>query len=83
MLWHGAAGETRVNIIDTPGHADFGGEVERILGMVDGCLLLVDAEEGVMPQTKFVLGKALKLGLQAHRGAEQGRPPERRAPTGC
>jgi len=63
VLWHGAAGETRINIIDTPGHADFGGEVERILGMVDGCLLLVDAEEGVMPQTKFVLGKALKLGL--------------------
>jgi GTP-binding protein len=57
-------GETRINIIDTPGHADFGGEVERILGMVDGCLLLVDAEEGVMPQTKFVLGKALKLGLR-------------------
>jgi GTP-binding protein len=64
VLWKGAAGETRINIIDTPGHADFGGEVERILGMVDGCLLLVDAEEGVMPQTKFVLGKALKLGLK-------------------
>jgi GTP-binding protein len=64
VLWHGAEGETRINIIDTPGHADFGGEVERILGMVDGCLLLVDAEEGVMPQTKFVLGKALKLGLK-------------------
>src|SRR5262249_54196773 len=64
VLWHGAAGDTRINIIDTPGHADFGGEVERILGMVDGCLLLVDAEEGVMPQTKFVLGKALKLGLK-------------------
>jgi GTP-binding protein len=63
VLWHGAAGETRINIIDTPGHADFGGEVERILGMVDGCVLLVDAEEGVMPQTKFVLGKALKIGL--------------------
>ena len=64
VLWHGAGGDTRINIIDTPGHADFGGEVERILGMVDGCLLLVDAEEGVMPQTKFVLGKALKLGLK-------------------
>ena len=64
VLWHGKAGETRINIIDTPGHADFGGEVERILGMVDGCLLLVDAEEGVMPQTKFVLGKALKMGLR-------------------
>jgi GTP-binding protein len=64
VLWHGSAGDTRINIIDTPGHADFGGEVERILGMVDGALLLVDAEEGVMPQTKFVLGKALKLGLR-------------------
>src|SRR3990167_4518148 len=64
VLWHGKAGETRINIIDTPGHADFGGEVERILGMVDGCVLLVDAEEGVMPQTKFVLGKALKMGLK-------------------
>jgi len=64
VLWHGQAGETRINIIDTPGHADFGGEVERILGMVDGCVLLVDAEEGVMPQTKFVLGKALKMGLK-------------------
>src|SRR5580700_12305844 len=64
VLWHGEAGDTRINIIDTPGHADFGGEVERILGMVDGCVLLVDAEEGVMPQTKFVLGKALKVGLK-------------------
>jgi len=57
-------GETRINIVDTPGHADFGGEVERILGMVDGVLLLVDASEGPMPQTKFVTGKALKLGLK-------------------
>ncbi|HUH24440.1 MAG TPA: translational GTPase TypA, partial [Brevundimonas sp.] len=64
VLWNGKAGETRINIIDTPGHADFGGEVERILGMVDGCVILVDAEEGVMPQTKFVLGKALKMGLR-------------------
>ena len=64
VLWHGEAGDTRINIIDTPGHADFGGEVERILGMVDGCVILVDAEEGVMPQTKFVLGKALKMGLR-------------------
>ena len=64
VLWNGAAGETRINIIDTPGHADFGGEVERILGMVDGCVILVDAEEGVMPQTKFVLTKALKMGLR-------------------
>ncbi|MHC3125918.1 GTP-binding protein TypA [Brevundimonas sp. GN22] len=64
VLWNGKAGETRINIIDTPGHADFGGEVERILGMVDGCVILVDAEEGVMPQTKFVLTKALRMGLR-------------------
>jgi GTP-binding protein len=57
-------GETRVNIVDTPGHADFGGEVERILSMVEGVVLLVDSAEGPMPQTKFVLGKALKLGLK-------------------
>jgi GTP-binding protein len=55
---------TRINIVDTPGHADFGGEVERILSMVDGVVLLVDAAESVMPQTKFVLSKALKLGLK-------------------
>jgi len=55
---------TRVNIVDTPGHADFGGEVERILSMVDGVVLLVDAAEGPMPQTKFVTSKALKLGLR-------------------
>ena len=54
---------TRINIVDTPGHADFGGEVERILSMVDGVVLLVDSSEGPMPQTKFVLGKALKIGL--------------------
>jgi len=58
--WHG----TRINTVDTPGHADFGGEVERILSMVDGVVLLVDAAESVMPQTKFVLSKALKLGLK-------------------
>ncbi|MDE2267301.1 MAG: translational GTPase TypA [Alphaproteobacteria bacterium] len=57
-------GTTRINIVDTPGHADFGGEVERILSMVDGVVLLVDAAESVMPQTKFVLSKALKLGLK-------------------
>ena len=56
--------DTRINIVDTPGHADFGGEVERILSMVDGVVLLVDAAESVMPQTKFVLSKALKLGLK-------------------
>ena len=55
-------GDTKINIIDTPGHADFGGEVERILMMVDGVLLLVDAFEGCMPQTRFVLKKALNLG---------------------
>ncbi|NBE08554.1 translational GTPase TypA [Paragemmobacter ruber] len=57
-------GETRINIVDTPGHADFGGEVERILNMVDGVVLLVDAAEGPMPQTKFVTSKALALGLR-------------------
>jgi GTP-binding protein len=55
---------TRINIVDTPGHADFGGEVERVLGMVDGCLLIVDANEGPMPQTRFVLRKALEQGLR-------------------
>jgi GTP-binding protein len=55
----------RINIIDTPGHADFGGEVERVLNMADGCLLLIDSVEGPMPQTKFVLRKALQLGLHA------------------
>ncbi|MGD2133544.1 MAG: translational GTPase TypA [Maricaulaceae bacterium] len=64
VVWPSANGEVRINIVDTPGHADFGGEVERILSMVDGCLLLVDAEEGPMPQTKFVLAKALALGLR-------------------
>ncbi len=58
--WQG----NRINIVDTPGHADFGGEVERILGMVDGAIVLVDAAEGPLPQTKFVLSKALKLGLK-------------------
>ncbi len=56
--------DTRINIVDTPGHADFGGEVERILNMVDGAVLLVDAAEGPMPQTKFVLQKALKIGIK-------------------
>ncbi len=60
VLWHG----TRINIVDTPGHADFGGEVERILSMVDGAIVLVDAAEGPLPQTKFVVGKALKIGLK-------------------
>src|SRR6187549_334552 len=56
--------DIKINIIDTPGHADFGGEVERVLSMADGVLLLVDAFEGVMPQTRFVLGKALAAGLK-------------------
>ena len=56
--------DVRINIVDTPGHADFGGEVERILNMVDGAIVLVDAAEGPMPQTKFVVGKALKVGLK-------------------
>lgn len=56
--------ETVINIVDTPGHADFGGEVERVLGMVDGCILIVDANEGPMPQTRFVLKKALEKGLR-------------------
>src|ERR1700674_3520957 len=60
ILWH----DTRINIVDTPGHADFGGEVERILNMVDGAIVLVDAAEGPMPQTKFVVSKALKVGLK-------------------
>src|ERR1700674_3340449 len=54
---------TRINIVDTPGHADFGGEVERILNMVDGAIVLVDAAEGPLPQTKFVVSKALHVGL--------------------
>ena len=56
--------DIKINIIDTPGHADFGGEVERVLNMADGVLLLVDAFEGTMPQTRFVLSKALALGLK-------------------
>ena len=63
----------KINIIDTPGHADFGGEVERVLNMCDGVLLLVDAFEGTMPQTRFVLQKALALGKKAHRRHQQGR----------
>ena len=60
VLWK----DTRINIVDTPGHADFGGEVERILNMVDGVVVLVDASEGPLPQTKFVVSKALKRGLR-------------------
>jgi len=64
-----------INIVDTPGHADFGGEVERVLGMVDSCLLIVDAGEGPMPQTRFVLRKALERGLR-HRCDQQNRSSE-------
>src|SRR5258708_25479755 len=60
VVWNG----TKINIIDTPGHADFGGEVERVLTMADGCLLLIDAKEGPMPQTRFVLKKALEKKLK-------------------
>ena len=89
VLWK----DTRINIVDTPGHADFGGEVERILNMVDGALVLVDAAEGPLPQTKFVVTKALKVGLKpivvinkvdrsgrpAHRSRQRGVRPVRRA----
>ena len=71
-------GDTRINIVDTPGHADFGGEVERILGMVDGAIVLVDAAEGPMPQTKFVVGKALKVGLKPIVAVNKIDKPERR-----
>jgi len=64
VVWGTNDAPVRLNIVDTPGHADFGGEVERILSMVDGCLLLIDAAEGPMPQTKFVLSKALAIGLK-------------------
>src|SRR5262249_52618767 len=60
IVWN----NTRINIVDTPGHADFGGEVERILNMVDGALVLVDAAEGPLPQTKLVVSKALRVGLR-------------------
>ena len=75
-------GGTRINIVDTPGHADFGGEVERVLSMVDGVLLLVDAVEGPMPQTRFVTRKALALGLKADRRGQQDRPPRRASGVG-
>jgi GTP-binding protein len=60
VIWN----DTKINIIDTPGHADFGGEVERVLKMADGCLLLIDAKEGPMPQTRFVLRRALEMKLK-------------------
>jgi GTP-binding protein len=75
LLWN----DNRLNIVDTPGHADFGGEVERVLSMVDGVLVLVDAAEGPMPQTKFVLTKALKLGLKPFVVINKADKPESRA----
>ena len=80
VRWDGKgapAGGVTFNIIDTPGHADFGGEVERGLSMVDGIALLVDASEGPLPQTRFVLRKALQAHLPGDPGGEQGRPPGR------
>jgi GTP-binding protein len=71
--------DVRINIVDTPGHADFGGEVERILNMVDGVVVLVDAAEGPMPQTKFVVGKALKLGLRPIVAVNKVDRPDARA----
>src|ERR1700693_2140913 len=65
VSWRSDGRDVRINIVDTPGHADFGGEVERVLSMVDGVLILVDAVEGPMPQTRFVTRKALALGLKA------------------
>src|ERR1035437_10062035 len=71
---------TKINIIDTPGHADFGGEVERVLNMADGCLLLIDAKEGPMPQTRFVLKKALEMGhkiiVVVNKNGKPGARPE-------
>ena len=72
----------RIHLVDTPGHADFGGEVERVLGMVDAVLLLVDAVEGVMPQTRFVLGKALAHGLRPIVVVNKIDRPEQRAERG-
>ena len=77
ILYH----DVKINIVDTPGHSDFGGEVERALKMVDGVMLLVDASEGPLPQTRYVLSKALEAHLAADSGDQQDRPL-RRAPAG-
>jgi GTP-binding protein len=77
VLWQGV----KVNIVDTPGHADFGGEVERALSLVDRVLLLVDAAEGPMPQTRFVLRKALEAGLKPIVVLNCPRPGGRKAPS--
>jgi len=70
--------DVRINLVDTPGHADFGGEVERVMGMVDGVLLVVDAVEGVMPQTRFVMGKAIARGHKPVLVVNKIDRPERR-----
>ena len=75
--------DVHINIVDTPGHADFGGEVERTLTLVDGVLLLVDAAEGPLPQTRFVLKKALEAGLPPDRRHQQDRPPGRARRPRC
>ena len=75
-------GDTKINIVDTPGHADFGGEVERILKMVNGVILLVDAAEGPMPQTRFVLQPRAGAGPPGHRGRQQDRPSRPAHPRG-
>ncbi len=75
-------GDVKINIVDTPGHADFGGEVERILKMVNGVILLVDAAEGPMPQTRFVLLQGPGAGPPGHRGGQQDRPPRPAHPRG-
>jgi GTP-binding protein len=67
-------GDVHINLVDTPGHADFGGEVERVLNMVDAVLLIVDAVEGPMPQTRFVTEKAIRPRAQGAAGGQQGRP---------
>ena len=77
MVWK----DTRINIVDTPGHADFGGEVERILNMVDGALVLVDAAEGPLPQTKFVVSKALKIGPASPSSSSTRSTAPTRAPS--
>src|SRR2546423_12902045 len=75
-------GDVKINIVDTPGHADFGGEVERGLTMVDGVLLLVDASEGPLPQTRFVLRKALEARLPVILGVNKGDRPDARIDQG-
>jgi GTP-binding protein len=79
ITWNG----NRINIVDTPGHADFGGEVERVLSMVDSVLLLVDAMDGPMPQTRFVTQKAFQMGFTPDRRDQQGRPPGRASGLGA